>query len=189
MPAGGYTQTAYLFRADNGGETGCVAAQLAPLNTSPTGLSRNANYRVRFGFNNSGSATSITTKLQVNRNGGGWVDASATAPVKTISSAYVADGAATTQQITSGSYFAGEVEASDNNTLGTLFNFGSSASSEVEFCFQINSAYANVGDTIQLRLANMGTYSQTPSISLTAVLSLIKFPRVRNLRYGSRSPQ
>lgn len=189
MPAGGYTQTAYLFRTDNGDEAGCVAAQLAGLNMSPGGLQRNTNYRVRFGFSNFGSASPISTKLQVNRNSAGWVDASATAPVKTISSSFVADGVATTQQITSGTFTAGEVEASDSNTLVTQFNFGSGTTSEVEFCFQINSTYANVGDTIQLRLANMGTYSQVPSLLLAATPPSVKFSRVRNLRYGSRSPQ
>ena len=55
MSGANYNQNNYIFRADNGGETGCVAAQLADLNTSPTNLRRNTNYRVRFGFTNSSS--------------------------------------------------------------------------------------------------------------------------------------
>ena len=187
MSGANYNQNNYIFRADNGGETGCVAAQLAALNVSPANLRRNTNYRVRFGFTNSPSGGVLSTKLQVNKNGGGWVDASATAPVKTNTSPNIADGTATTQQITSGSFVPGEVEASISNTLNSSVNFASPNSSEVEFCFQINSVYANVGDTIQLRLASMNTYSQTPSFVVTADPSLY-LSRLRNLRTGSRSP-
>jgi len=169
-----FNQLNYRGRNDDGSQT--TATWKAAVNTGwqqATGVT----FRVRFDISESGTtAATLAGQLQSAKNGGSFqaVNASSTI-VKSVAGANVTDGTATTQQIGSGTFTAGTVEASDG-LCATTASMSSGTHTELEYTVQINAADVGAGDTVQLRVvrststAFTGTYT-SPSINLAVTKS------------------
>ena len=119
-----------------------------------------------------GGSTNLTGELEYRLNGGAWTYVSATTPVQMADSANVTDGAATTQQIGSGTFVAGAIEE-DNG--GSTSSMSGNSSTEFEFVLQIDGAQVTPGsDAIELRVTDNGsaltTYTNIPTVTPSAGL-------------------
>lgn len=90
-----------------------------------------------------------------------------------VTGAYASDGDVTTERLgytSGGPTFTGGIYCDDNdNAHGVSLRY---TYTEVEFCFQINSAIVSTTDTVQLRVYNgntaLNSYDDTPVITATA---------------------
>ncbi len=134
--------------------------------------------RVRFCIGNEGTGNKAFTSLQLeyNKLGAGWNAVNdASSVVRAAITENVANGTATTQQLTSGvgNFVAGEICADGVGAAKTLQSPTPNEFTEYEYVVQIRSADVSVDDTIQLRVTDNGTqfnggYSQTPTITVSA---------------------
>jgi len=165
--SGTYDQDSFRARNDNGNET--TSTWTAAADTNWTQMV-DKNFRVRFlvqetaGVADSGK----TFQLEYNRNGGGWNDVTGSSSViKAAATSNVTDGTDTTQQLGSGTYVstnAGFDEA--DGQVGSM-DFAGNDEVELEFSLQIVSADVSNGDTIQLRVKGLDTYTSTPTVTVT----------------------
>ena len=171
-------QSAYRFRNDDGDEAGATWA--LALNTSPVGLiDPGTQFRCRYGIEEYGGKDSRNTvySLITRVNGGAWeLIGAAGSPLTLYDSLNITGTPATTQQITSGTYFPGE-----------LYEAGSTASTlelplnevmELEFCFELDAGkYGGVygaDDLIEFSVALddltlLDDYAFSPSFSVAAL--------------------
>ncbi len=171
-----YDQHAFRARNDNGNET--TATWKAAADTNWT-QKVDENFRVRFVVHetNGVSEADKTFQLEYNRNGGGWNDVTgASSVVRAWASPNVADGADTTQQEGSGTFItpnAGFDEA-DGQVGGASLDFAGSDEVELEFSLELRSVDVANGDTIQLRVKGVQTYSETPTATVTGILEFVQ---------------
>jgi hypothetical protein len=164
-----FTQNSFRVRNDNGDET--TSTWTAAADTNWTQMV-DKNFRVRFLVQETaGIADSDKTlQLEYNLNSGGWNDVTGSSSiVKAASTAYVTDGVDITQQLGSGTLVtpnAGFDEA-DGLVGGASLDFSGSDEVEVEFNLQIVGTDVSNGDTIQLRVKGLNTYTNTPTVTVT----------------------
>jgi hypothetical protein len=162
-----YDQDSFRARTDNGSET--TSTWTAAADTNWTQMV-DKNFRLRLLVQETAGVadTGKTFQLEYNRNGGGWNDVTdSSSVIKAAATANVADGADTTQQLGSGTYVstnAGFDEA--NGQVGSM-DFAGSDEVELEFSLQIVGADVANGDTIELRIKGLDTYTNTPTITVT----------------------
>jgi hypothetical protein len=166
-----FDQNSFQARNDDGNES--AATWQASSNVDWTQIV-DQNFRVRFVVQETGdgAAADQTFQLEYNLNGGGWNDVnSASSVVRATASPNVADGANTTQQVGSGTFVTPNAGFDEVNGQagGTSLDFSGSDEVELEYCLQVRSADVSADDTIELRIKNLDSYSQTPTI--TAALS------------------
>jgi len=166
-PVAEYDQDSFRARNDNGDETDSTWTAVADTNWTQM---VDKNLRLRFlvqetaGVADSGK----TFQLEYNRNGGGWNDVTGSSSVvKASATANVTDTADTTQQLGSGTYVStnGGFDEADGQ-VGSM-DFAGSDEVEAEFSLQIVGADVSNGDTIQLRVKGLNTYTSTPTITVT----------------------
>lgn len=150
-------------------------------------------------------ATSFSTgwKLQYNKNGAGWNDVNgASSVVRSVASANIADGAATTRRlaIPSGgtSFDAGTFDEVDgavaSETLTDDPDLGTREYTELLWCCQIQSGSVSGGDTIQLRaVKTTGTsateiYSDTVTITIASTTQSVTVTGITT-GYAAGSPR
>ena len=166
------TQLQFRGRNDDGSET--TATWIAAADTDWT-QDVDVNFRVRFeiDFGDTGSDfSSLFGQIQYNLNSGGWNNVTASSSVVIASaSSHFFDGSLTTQQIGSGTYFAGYMEEVDG--LAPTGSYLGNEFTENEYCLQIVSGDVADTDTIELRLVGQGsagtvfdTYTSIPSITV-----------------------
>jgi hypothetical protein len=171
-----YDQHAFRARNDNGSET--TATWKAAADTNWT-QKADENFRVRFVVHedNGVSEADKTFQLEYNRNGGGWNNVTGASPVvRAWASPNVADGADNTQQEGSGTFItpnAGFDEA-DGQVGGSALDFAGSDEVELEFSLQVRSVDVSNGDTIQLRIKDLQTYTNTPTATVTGILEFVQ---------------
>ena len=162
-------QTNFRGRNDDGSESS--ATWIAAVNTDWT-QDVDANFRVRFSWKSGADSGTPHPQLQYNLNSGGWNDVNATSSVvRSSASPNESDGALTTQQISSGTFFWNVFDEVDG--FGSaVFNF-SNESMEAEYCVQIRSGDVADEDTIDLRVVGQGsvgtvfdTYTNIPTITV-----------------------
>jgi hypothetical protein len=163
-----YTQRAYRIRKDDGGETG--ATWYAALNTDSS-VPQATTARIRIEILNSVSPGILTPQLEYNKNGAGWnAVTTSSSNIKAVASAFVTNDTATTNQFSGAGVFTAGDFSSDG--LGTTWTASLDTHTEFEFSFQIVTTDTTIGDTIQLRITNVGTqlnlYSQTPTLTVSA---------------------
>jgi hypothetical protein len=149
---------------------------------------RDTNIRVRFEVQEIGGLAGATTsQLQYSKNAAAFANVTAASTnVRSTASPNLADGAATTDQLISGTgtFVAGSFDEVDGATASV--NLPALGHTEFEFSVQIRSADVAVGDTIDLRLTLGGdaspTYVLSPSISVVGALAQLeqKAFRIRN---------
>lgn len=167
-----WIQSDFRGRNDNGGEIG--ATWIAAANTDWTQAS-NAPFRVRFVIQETGgaSASGQGFQLQYNRNSAGWVDVTASSSVvKSFGSTNIVDGQDTTQQVGGGTFVTPNAGVDEVDGAVGSATFAGSDETELELCIKIITADIVNNDTIQLRIVEadltaLGTYSNTPSITVS----------------------
>jgi hypothetical protein len=161
-------QQGFRGRNDDGSQSG--ATWKAALNTN---WSQNVDeaFRVRVIIEETagGSANNYSYTLQYNLNSGGWVSVGVTGAIHSVASSFVSDATATTQQISSGAFVAGEFDSDSGASNISL----ESQKTEMEYSLIIDGALVSNGDQIQIRATNSGTalngYTNTPSITVVEV--------------------
>ena len=165
-----YTQTRARWRNDDGSEAAATwrtiegAGVSLPIDSVPL----DTNIRLRIQVDETGGvAGTISPRLRYALNGGAYtvVDA-ASSVARSSASPNVADGVATTAQLTApaGNFRAGSIDEVDGACADVVFLAGEYT--ELEWCIQIRSADVAVGDTIDFRCYNdtatLNTYTATP---------------------------
>ena len=178
-----FTQNAFRGRNDDGNET--LATWKETQNTNWT-QAVDTNFRVRFqiqeGAGCAGANKVWLLQYRLTPSGGSpgaWTDGSATSSVvRASASPNVADGAATTDQLTGGTgTFQGGTSPTGGfdevncNAGGASMDIAASGNAEPEYCVQILSAAVGNADTVELRVTDAGTaiasYTQPPSITVS----------------------
>jgi hypothetical protein len=144
---------------------------MAAANTNWTQMV-DKNFRLRFLVQETSgiSEWDKSFQLEYNLNGGGWNDVTgASSVVKAGATANVTDGADTTQQLGSGTYPPTNdgFDEADGLVGGTSLDFSGNDEVEVEFSLQIVGTDVSNGDTIQLRVKGLDTYTTTPTMTVT----------------------
>ena len=161
-----FTQNGFRARNDNGSET--TATWIAALNTN---WSQNVGVTFRFrveALETAGGSTGQSLPLEYQLNGGGYALVGAATPIQFATSGTVADATATTQQIGSGTFLAGEF---DSDGAVASVSFAGNDRSEMEFCLTIDSAQVANNDTIDLRINGLDAYAQTATITVIETVS------------------
>lgn len=166
-PAPAEDQDSYRFRNDDGSET--TATWVAALNTDAT-LQAGYIYRARILVQNAGSGgdTDLALTWQYNRNAAGWNNVTtSSAVIKAVASANFVDGDDCTQQLGAGTFFSNNDGMTEDGTAGGVnLDLPAGQEAETELSFQIVYGDVARGDSIQLRLASMATYTRTPTITV-----------------------
>ena len=163
--------SAWRFRNDDGGETLLGATWKAAQNTQPSAILANENFRLRFRAGDTGGASgTLTPRLRYSQNGGSYAEATTTTPVKLVSSAQVANGTATTTQLTGGGlglFVAGQVRHDNSHAAVSI---GASGNTEAEWVLQFDAAQVSNNDTFTFQI-----YNNTTALSqVTATVAVNK---------------
>ena len=167
MASATVNQWAFRGRNDDGNETTATWKAALSTNWSQT---VNENFRVRIGVSvSSGTFSPPGVYLQYNLNGAGWNNVTTTSSVvKGTDSTHMTDGAATTEQLAGPDSFVSGLYSETGQTGADSVAF--LQETEYEFCCQILSSDVANGDTVQLRVTNLGTpisgYPAVPSITV-----------------------
>jgi hypothetical protein len=169
MIPGQYDQDSFRARNDNGDEI--TATWPSSANTNWTQMV-DKNFRVRFLVQEIGgiAESDKTFQLEYNLNGGGWNDVTgASSVVKAAATANVTDAVDTTQQLGSGTFVTpnASFDEADGLVGGASLDFTGSDEMEAEFSLQIVGTDVSNGDTIQLRVKGLDTYTNTPTVTVT----------------------
>ena len=165
-------QIEFRGRNNDGSET--TATWKAALNTN---WSQDVDtiFRIRFTVaETQGRNANLVLTLYSSYEGAAYAAVTTTSSyVKLLSSAQVDDATATTQQISSGTFVAGEVD--DNASVASrLLN---NSRTEMEYVVQIVGADVANDDTIAFRVyasgAALNTYTQTPTVTAVKAASPI----------------
>jgi type II secretory pathway pseudopilin PulG len=164
-----YDQDSFRSRNDNGDET--TSTWTAAADTNWTQMV-DKNFRVRFLVQETAGVAEPdkTFQLEYNLNGGGWNDVTAASSVvKATATANVMNGVDTTQQLGSGIFVTPNAgfDESDGQVGGTSLDFSGGDEVEVEFSLQIVESDVSNGDTIELRVKGLDSYSNTPTVTVT----------------------
>lgn len=161
-----WSQSAFRLRNDDGSQT--AATWIAATNTNAT-ISTGVNFRIRLALLETagGSGNVNNAHLQYNLAGGGWLEVTTTTPVQLVASAFVADGTATTQQITTGTFVSGTFDS--DGTVAAV-SFAGNDRTEFEYSVIIDAAQVSNGQTVQFRIVDgtspFTTYAQTPTVTI-----------------------
>jgi len=162
-----YDQDSFRARNDNGGETSATWTAAANINWTQM---VDKNFRLRFLVQETAGASDSgkTFQLQYNRNSGGWNNVTGSSSVvKASATVNVTDGVDTTQQLGSGSYVSTNAGFDEANGQVGAMDFTGNDEVELEFCIQIVGSDVSNGDTIELRILGLDTYTNTPTITVT----------------------
>lgn len=145
-------QTDFRFRVNSGNEA--TATWLAVINTNIS-IDVDTSFRYRAVVAETAGATNpetVNLLLHFSLNSGAFILITGSTAIQFASFIGSSDGDATTQQVGSGSFVAGELD----NT-GAVANLDLQASeTEMEYCLTIDSGQVANDDTIDLRVFNSG---------------------------------
>lgn len=167
------TQTQFRLRNDDGDETG--ASWLAAEGADAT-LVANKNYRVRFLVTESAGAawSAGTAALYYSTDGTNYYAAGAGTPIQAGGSRWYANGASSTEQITSAGTFTSANTGMINDAVSGTVSIAASEEAEIEYCFRIVQGGTAIKDrdTIYLKVYNgtnaLDTYTEVPVITVRA---------------------
>lgn len=153
-------QQNFRARNDDGSETAATWIATAGSNWTQQ---VDSTFRLRFLVDESaGADNTVGGSLEFNINGGGFAAVGSTTAVQFAASGTVTDGTATTQQIGTGTFVAGEFDSNGTASSVTLNN----SESEFEYCLLIDSAQVADADSIQIREVGLDNYNATPTITV-----------------------
>ena len=173
-----FTQVTFRGRNDDGNETTATWKDIEGADWTQV---VDTNFRIRFVIQE-GAACGGNNKvwrLQYNLASAGWVECSATSSVvRAAASGNLADGAATTDQMTAGTgtfqggtSTTGGFDEGDCNAGGASMDIAASGQCQPEFCVTIRSGDVANAQTLQLRVTDAGSalaaYTDTPTITVS----------------------
>lgn len=165
-------QAGYRFRWDDDSET--AANWIDDINVSVTRIVPYLNQKLRLRINvrqTGTTAAAITERLYVSKNGGAYAQilSSGNLGVITVASANLTDNAATTQQISDGTFVAGKVD-DVNGQCGVTASMAQNVDTEHEYMLQINYADVADGDYFEFKAYNttsaIDTYTEIPRLTI-----------------------
>lgn len=193
-----WQQVHFRTRNDDGSETTATWKDVADTNLSVDVSGGDVYLRIRFNIRQTGTTgATFSAQLWLSYNGGAYAQIlTTTLQIQPSPSANFADDAATTQQISAGTFIAGKMDDATCVT-GSTASMAQNRDTELEFMLKIPSAHVFDGDTIDLRVRRgsiaLATYSVTPRIaivktsnvlqSLTALASSLAF--TKNISSGN----
>ena len=149
-----FTQNGFRARNDDGTQT--TATWIAATNTDWS-QDVDTTFRLRFEIlETAGGSANLGGVVEYQVNGGGYATVTASTPVKLTSSGTVTDATATTQQISSGTFVAGEFDS--NGVVGNI-SFNGNDRTEMEYCLTLDSAQISDADVVDIRVAGLNTYT------------------------------
>ena len=155
-------QQHFRFRNDDGSET--TATWKLALDTNYSDNVFDTNVRLRIGLRNTGSTSVLVPMLNLHyrKNGGSWVPSgTAASDARITDSSNLTNGGATTQQITSGTFTAGQT-LDTSNALASSFTLPAGNDAEFEFCVQFRDVDLATDDTVEFALGSFdSTFSPT----------------------------
>jgi len=170
-----FTQQSFRFRNDDGSQTTATWSQAANTNDQRRPF---VIFRCRFLIQQTVSSANTglgrAFKLRYSLNSGTYTDVGAqdsATIIRYANSPNITDDEATTQQLGTGSFVAGDVD--ENGDTGTItFTSGALSETEIEFVLELNGADIKVGDTLDLRVYEtnntvLASYTQTGRIIRT----------------------
>ena len=168
-----YDQVAFRFRDDDGSETG--ATWLDTENVAPSGFDVTNDHQIRLRIAiqeiAGGAENNVDLTLQYRLNGGTWTNVSGSADTVTyVTSSFVANGIATTDQLTAptGAFVVGTFVSISGSTARS--SFAGNDHTENEYSLILISADLSGGDVLDFRTlatgAVLSTYSQMPTVNL-----------------------
>jgi hypothetical protein len=160
------SERAFRFRNDDGSQT--TATWKAAQNTTISQLvGANFRLRVESQMTNAGDTTAVAWTLQYRIDGGTWTTATDATAVRYVTSSFVSNGTATTNQLTAGTgtFVAGYVMTSANPTSTNSMV----ASTHTENEWNLRLVGVDNGATVEFRvLVNDTAQTGTTTPSLTA---------------------
>ena len=168
-----FRQESFRFRNDDGNQT--TATWIAAANTNVTSkpyVIVRLRVLVQQTVSNANTSLARTFKLRYSLNGAAYTDVGAqgveTEPVRMADSPNVADDQATTQQLGTGSFVAGDIE--ENNSAAITFTSGALSETEIEFVIQLYGGRINNSDTLDFRVYEtdntlLAAYTVTPRLT------------------------
>ena len=170
-------QHSYRWEHDyDGDEAGSTFT--TDLNTQSVWL-RKAPTRLRVLLKGTVDDLAATTdwKLMVDTNGGGYVEVTGATDVQIVVSTAVADAAATTQRIGSGTFGAGKVR--EHVSSSVISNVGITSGEETELVWVVKTDTLTLDDVLSFRVqydsgggfVDADTLTQTPSLLMKTVLT------------------
>lgn len=166
-------QTDFRFREDSGNEA--TATFLADLNTNIS-IDVDTDFRYRVVVAETAGSTNPATVnllLEFSLNTGAFAAVTGSSAVQFATFTGSSDTDATTQQLGSGTFVAGEL---DNTGAVSDLDLQSSET-EMEYCLTLDSGQINNDDTIDLRVvdggADLNTYGNTGRATAIAVLNTL----------------
>lgn len=173
------SQAQYRFRNDDGDQA--TATWKQAVNTAAGTIDADSRFRLRITVDETGGGSdpaAATYKLQARVDAGSWQDVNASATIaRPSASPNVADGAATTQQISSGlgTFVAGSFDEVDGAVASVDLGIG--GVTELEWSLALYGAGAQIapGDTVEFRVVTtagglLNTYAQSPTLTVGAVV-------------------
>lgn len=167
-----WAQQHFRLRNDDGSQTAATWIAATDTNATINVTAGDVKLRLRLSVAQTGStAAALTATLYFAINGSATYNAmtASTADVHAASSTFVTDDAATTQQISSGTFVAGKIDTATGACTATA-SMATNAVTEHEWCVLLVSADQASGDTLDFRVRNtttaLNTYTLTPRITI-----------------------
>lgn len=184
-------QTHFRFRNDDGSESTATWKENLDTNTN---IAQGGQFRIRFGVeeeNGGGDPPSQAYRMAYSKNGGAWTMIGGSGlddPIRAFNSTNVADGTATTQQITSGSFTAGLYE--DLAAQTPALDLPKQAITEFEWSVELHAGASSpfaVNDVVQLRIEISGgtalnAYSNIAQFTVVSGV-VVYVPRYGNVNF------
>ncbi len=178
-----WVQTDFRFRNDDGSESAATWKAAAHTNITPSLLSTETYlFRIRLATLQTGTTSAaLTGRLYIAKNGGSYAQASSSSinGCKVVDSTYLTDDAATTQQLTAGTFVAGKVDDVSGQCTATA-SMAQNRDTEHEFMLQLTGSQLANGDYFDFRMRNSTTayttYTYTGRVTVT-----ITYPAISTL--------
>lgn len=168
QPAPNWQQKEFWFRDDDGTQSTATGygTSNAAVNQALINVLRGSRFRLRFGLNLKTLGGNITPRIEyrigTTCDGTGWsAISSASSPFSLFDSSNFIDGVATTQQISSGVFVAGQIL--DSSNPASQKSFSQNNVTEYEWSIQMANDIA-YGVSYVFRIADAGGLSVTPVV-------------------------
>lgn len=172
-------QTDFRFRNDDGSQSAASWIAAAHVNITPLVTSANKKLRLRIVVRQTGTtAATHTQRLYVSKNGGAYAQITngGTSGVKIVDSANLTDDAATTQQLSAGTFVAGKQDDVNGQT-GATGSMAQNRDTEHEYMLQLDFANLTGGDYFDFRAyqttSALNTYTYTARITINKAQAMV----------------
>lgn len=165
-------QDSYRWRDDDGSETAATWLELVNVSHDFDVQAGNVQARLRFLLQEDagGSLSDFTGTLEFQINGGGYnAIGAATTGCITFDSANLTDAEDTTQQIGAGTFISTNAGVSEDGVVDGVADFSGNDETEYEYTIEFVSADLSNGDSIDFRIQESNTFTNTANVTISKV--------------------